>query len=171
MIETPSPGPDPATDGQVEMHSPHAHHHAHGVSGRLRRRLVGGLLVLIALAGVPAGALMLTGFLPHPVVAGDPKASGVTDAPAGGPQPVKVIRPKGDRDFRITTPRMLAVVEPYYQAGLRARVTGVVRFISKDIGEPVRASELVAEIDVPELKQLVYQKDAVVLQRLREVQF
>lgn len=166
MTDTPSTHPD--ADGPVEMHGPR--HHPRHVSGRNRRRLVGGLLVLIALAGVTAGAIMLTGFLPNPTVAGDPKASGHGDAPAAGPQPVKVIRPKGDRDFRITTPRMLASIEPYYQAGLRVRVSGVVRFIAKDIGEPVRAGELLAEIDVPDLQQTVAQKDAVVAQRLREVE-
>ena len=39
-----------------------------------------GLLAILGLAGAVAGAGMLTGFLPHPVVAGDPKASGLDES-------------------------------------------------------------------------------------------
>lgn len=159
----------PPGDGPVETHSPHrAPHPARPVTGRLRRRLVVGLLAAVGLAGAAAGAGMLTGFLPNPVVAGDPKATGVGDARDAGPQPVKVVRPRRDSDFRITT-RQFAVVEPYYQAGLRARVSGVVRSVSKDIGEAVRAGELVVEIDVPDLRQAVEQKEAIILQREKEL--
>src|SRR5262245_51560001 len=131
-----------APDGPVEMHSPHyaphGSHHPLRVSGKLRRRLVVGLLVVLGLAGAAVGAGMLTGFLPHPVVAGDPKASGLYESRDHGPLSVKVVQPKRDANFRITT-RQFAVVEPYYQAGLRARVSGVVQSVSKDIGESVRA--------------------------------
>src|SRR5262245_19246410 len=155
----------PDSEGPVEMHSPHR---APRVSGRFRRRLIGVLLVLIALAGAAAGVGMLTGFLPNPVVAGDPKASGRGEARDTGPQPVKVVRPKRDPNFRITVRTPVADVEPYYQAGLRARVSGVVRAVSKDIGESVKAGELLVEIDVPDLKQAVEQKEAVILQREKE---
>jgi multidrug resistance efflux pump len=179
MSDSPHADPkaDPA-DGQVELFGPpgthpprpepHAHHPHHRVSGRTRRRLVGALLVLFAAVGVVGGVGMLTGFLPHPVVAGDPKASGFVEGTGAGPQPVKVVRPKRDPNFRITT-RQFAVVEPYYQAGLRARVSGVVRYVAKDIGEPVRAGELLVDIDVPDLRQAVEQKEAVIVQRLREL--
>src|SRR5690349_4199475 len=133
----------PEAEGPVEMHSPHhAARHAPRVSGRLRRRLVVGLLAALVLGGAVAGVGMLTGFLPNPVVAGDPKASGRGEPREAGPLTVKVVRPKRDPGFRVRTTRQYATVEPYYQAGLRARVTGVVRSVSKDIGEPVRAGEL-----------------------------
>lgn len=163
-----NPQPDTVpTDGggPVEMHGPHPHRR---VSGRLRRRLVIGLLAVLGLSGVAIGAGMLTGFLPNPVVAGDPKASGRGDAPASGPQPVKVVRPRRDPNFRLTT-RQFATIEPYYQAGLRARVSGEVRYVAKDIGEPVRAGELLVEIDVPDLRQAVEQKEAVIAQREQEL--
>lgn len=155
--------PPPADQGAVELHGPRPH-----MSGRSRRRLVGGLLAVLALGGVAAGVGVLTGFLPNPIVAGDPKASGRGEPTATGSQTVKVVRPKRDPNFRITT-EQFAVVEPFYQAGLRARVTGVVRSVAKDIGEPVRAGELLVDIDAPDLKQAVEQKDAVVLQREREL--
>lgn len=155
--------------GPVGTDSPHhAHHPKPRVSGRARRRLVVGLLILLGLGGAAAGAGVLTGFLPNPVVAGDPKASGRGEGRANGPQTVKVVRPRREANFRITT-RQFATVEPYYQAGLRARVTGVVRSVAKDIGEPVRAGELLIDIDVPDLRQAVAQKDAVVLQREKEL--
>ncbi len=141
---------------------------APAVSGRARRRLAVGLLVLLGLGGAAAGAGVLTGFLPNPVVAGDPKANGRAEPRESGPQSVKVVRPRRDPNFRITT-RQFATVEPYYQAGLRPRVTGVVRSVAKDIGEPVRAGELLVDIDVPDLRQAVDQKEAVVLQREKEL--
>ena len=82
---------------------------------------------------------------------------------------MKVVRPKRDPNFRITTLLPVAKVEPYYQAGLRARVSGVVQSVAKDIGEPVRAGELLVEIDVPDLKQAVEQKDAIIVQREKEL--
>ncbi len=164
MSDVPHDGSTTAPDqGAVELYGPKPH-----ASNRLRRRFVVGLLVLLGVGGAAAGVGVLTGFLPNPVVAGDPKASGHGDAVDTGPQQVKVVRPRRDPNFRITT-QQFAVVEPFYQAGLRARVTGVVRSVSKDIGEPVRAGELLVDIDAPDLKQAVEQKDAVVRQREREL--
>lgn len=169
MTDTPENGTTAGDGGPVEMHSPHhAAHAKHHVSGRSRRRLVVGLLVVTGLAGAAAGVGVLTGFLPNPIVAGDPKASGRGEPRETGPQTVKVVRPKRDANFRITT-RRTATVEPYYQAGLRARVTGVVRSVSKDIGEPVRAGELLVDVDVPDLRQAVEQKDALIAQREKEL--
>jgi multidrug resistance efflux pump len=170
MSDHVSPDAIPTAKGAVEMHSPHfAPHHAHRFSGKLRPRLVGGLLILIALVGVGAGAGVLTGFLPNPVVAGDPKARGLNEGHDHGPQTVKVVRPRRDSNFRISTTIRVAVVEPYYQAGLRSRVSGVVRSVPKDIGASVRAGEVLVEIDAPDLKQAVEQKEAVVVQREKEL--
>jgi multidrug resistance efflux pump len=158
------PTPGAAPTGEIELHGPKPH----AISGRARRRYVIALLLVLCLGGVVAGAGVLTGFLPNPVVAGDPKASGHSDSPGAGPLTVKAVRPIRDPSFRITT-RQFAVVEPFYQAGLRARVTGIVRSVSKDIGEPVRAGELLVDIDAPELKQAVEQKEAVITQREKEL--
>ena len=158
---------DPTSAGPVEMYGPRGPAHPHRVSGRVRRRLVVGLLAVLGVAGAAAGVGMLAGFLPHPVVAGDPKATGLTEGKATGPQAVKAIRPRRDPTFRLST-RQIATVQPFVQAGLRARVAGVVRHVTKDIGDSVRAGELLVEIDVPDLEQAVAQKDAVVRQRLRE---
>ena len=170
MSDIPVPGRTSETGegGPVEMHSPHHARHAHGVSGRSRRRLVGGFLVLATLAGGAAAAAIMTGFLPNPIVAGDPKATGLNEPRDAATLQVKVVRPKRDPNFRITI-RRVAVIEPYHQAGLRARVSGVVRSVSKDIGDPVRAGEVLVEIDVPDLRQAVEQKDAIIHQREKEL--
>jgi HlyD family secretion protein len=143
-------------------------HPPHPVSGRTRRRLVVAFLLVVGLVGAAAGAGLLKGFLPNSVVAGDPKASGRGDPAPPAVQTVKVIRPRIDSGFRVTT-NQLAVVEAFYQAGLRARVSGVVRGVAKDIGDPVRAGELLIDIDTPDLRLAVEQKDAVIAQRLQEV--
>lgn len=152
--------------GPVERHGPRHHHPPARVSGRVRRRLVVGLLALIAVAGVAAGTGMLFGFLPHPVVAGEGKAG--SRAETRGPQTVKAVRPKRDPGVRMSVQR-IATVEPYYQATLKAEVSGTVSYVAKDLGEPVRAHELLAEIDAPELREAVAQKDAMVEQRRREL--
>ena len=158
MTELPDP-PD-----AVEMYGPRPHR----VSGRTQRRLVIGLLVAIGLGGAAVGAAMLGGFLPSTVVAGDPKAHGFDEGKSGGAIKVKAIRPRRDPSFRLAT-QQIATVEPYVQAGLRARVSGVIRQVSKEIGEPVRAGELLLEIDVPDLEQAVEQKGSLIVQREREL--
>ncbi|WP_439628338.1 efflux RND transporter periplasmic adaptor subunit [Gemmata sp.] len=155
---------EPTAGGPVQLHG----RPAHRASGRTRRQLVGGLLVLGALAGGGAAAALLMGFLPNPTVAGDPRATGLDEPRDSGPLQVKVVGPKRDPNFRITI-RRVAVIEPYFQAGLRARVSGVVRSVTKDIGDAVRAGEVLAEIDVPDLTQAVEQKDALIHQREKEL--
>lgn len=86
-----------------------------------------------------------------------------------GSVPVKVIRPKRDSNFGIVV-QQLASVEPFYQANLRARASGLVRLVRKDIGDQVRQGELLLEIDEPDLEQDVAQKEAVIEQRLQEVE-
>src|SRR6185295_17429815 len=81
--------------------------------------------------------------------------------------PVKVIRPKSDPAFVVAV-RELASVEAYYHAGLRTRVSGPVRWVAKDINDPVRRGELLVEIDVPDLEQEVLQKEAAVRERMQE---
>ena len=151
-------------EGSVEMHGPRPRQ----VSGRMRRRLVIGLLIALGLGGVAVGVAMLGGFLPSTVVAGDPKAHGLNEGKAGAIVKVKAIRPRRDPSFRLSS-QQIATVEPYVQAGLKARVSGVVRQVSKNIGEPVRAGELLLEIDVPDLEQAVDQKSSLIAQREREL--
>ena len=92
------------------------------------------------------------------------EASGRPD----GRTAVRTVRPRLDPSFRIAN-QQIATVEPFYQAGLRARVSGVIRTVPKEIGETVRAGELLVEIDAPDLYAEVEQKEAVILQRQQEL--
>jgi multidrug efflux pump subunit AcrA (membrane-fusion protein) len=76
--------------------------------------------------------------------------------------PVNTIRPRHEPSFTLKTTPEPAYVEAYYRADLQAQVAGPVKFIHKAIGDAVTRGELLAEIDVPDRVQDVYQKEAVV---------
>lgn len=80
---------------------------------------------------------------------------------------VKVIRPRRDPNFRMTVSAP-AYVEAYYKAPLKAKVSGPVQFVQKDIGAHVKKDEVLAEINVPDLVQAVAQAEKVVEQRKQE---
>jgi HlyD family secretion protein len=132
---------------------------------KLSRRTLIWLAGLALTVGVVSGAWALFRGGAHPIhpIEGKPGADGGPSATVA----VKTIHPKRDPYFRIST-EQLAIVEPFYQAGLRSRVPGVVKNVWKDIGEPVHAGELLAEIDVPDLHKELEQKEAVIEQRHRE---
>jgi membrane fusion protein (multidrug efflux system) len=81
---------------------------------------------------------------------------------------VKTVRPKRDKAFTVTF-HQFATVRAYYQVDLRARASGVIKYLPKDKGARVTLGELLVEIDVPDLRQEVLQKDAVVDQRRQEL--
>jgi multidrug resistance efflux pump len=130
-----------------------------------------GLLAVAACAAVLA--LFLPTFFPKPETHSH---GSVIDNVANVDDPgvhddittVRTLHPKRDRTFTITVAQ-LATVEPYVQANLRARASGVVKYIPKDVGAPVRRGELLVEIDVPDIVQEVAQKQAIVVQRRQEL--
>jgi multidrug resistance efflux pump len=141
----------------------------------LRHRVLFGTFGAVFAASLGAGAAHL--WLPHVHPQSSPAQvrSIVPDDPTGDEPPmqddvvtVKTIHPKRDPSFVVTF-QQYANVEPYYQADLRARASGVVKFIPKDIGARVRQGELLVEIDVPDLRQEVAQKEAVIQQRRQEL--
>lgn len=81
---------------------------------------------------------------------------------------VKAIRPKVDPSLQATV-RQQAIVEPFFQADLRARASGLVRAVYKDIGDRVQKGELLVEIDVPDQEYEVAQKEGVIEQRRQEL--
>ena len=56
-------------------------------------------------------------------------------------------------------------LEAYSQAQLYARVSGYLKEWKVDIGTPVKAGQLLAEIDAPDLDQQIMQAQADVAQR------
>lgn len=151
------------------MNSPNQHDH-HSLSGRGRRRLVIGLLVVLAAGGAAVETGLLNGLLPSKHAAGDRSVSGFSESPGkrSGSLTVKVIRPKRDPGLEIAV-EQVASFEPYFEADLKTRVSGIVRSVAKDIGDPVRRGEVLIEIDVPELDQEVLQKEGGVDQRKQEL--
>ena len=81
--------------------------------------------------------------------------------------PVRAIHPKRDPSLTISVQQLLTV-EPFFIADLRAQVAGTVRYIQKDIGDPVYKGELLVALDVPQLEQEVQASKAIVEQRRTE---
>jgi multidrug resistance efflux pump len=80
---------------------------------------------------------------------------------------VKVIKPRRDPAFTMTVSEP-AYVEAYYKAPLKAKVSGPVKFVKKDIGARVKKDEVLAVIDVPDLIEAVKQANKVIDQRKRD---
>jgi multidrug resistance efflux pump len=125
------------------------------------RNLILGAVVLVALGGI--------GVYAYTRASGKVSTGARDDRPAGdGKTVVRTVHPRLDPKFRISN-QQIAAVEPFYQAGLRARAAGAIRTVSKDIGESVRMGELLVEIDAPDLEQDLAQKEAVIVQRRQEL--
>src|SRR5260370_38719669 len=64
------------------------------------------------------------------------------DVDSADPEPilVKTIKPKRDPSFVLTI-RELAYVEAYYEVPILSQVAGRIKFIQKDIGDPVTQGE------------------------------
>jgi RND family efflux transporter MFP subunit len=77
---------------------------------------------------------------------------------------VKVIRPKRAQDGFARTVTQPAYVQGVFQAELMARVAGQVKSVAKNIGDSVKAGEVLVELDVPDLEQEVIHKVALVRQ-------
>lgn len=80
---------------------------------------------------------------------------------------VTTIRPQRDPSFLLKI-RELAYVEPYYEDDLLSQVAGRVKYIQKDIGDPVSQGEVLVEIDAPDIVQEVALKEATVQQRQKD---
>src|SRR5262249_15250196 len=87
----------------------------------------------------------------QPLVLSSATAGSVGQEPGDESQIViKTIKPKRNPSFVLSI-RELAYVEPYYQAPLLSQVAGRVKFIQKDIGDPITEGEVLVVIDAPDL--------------------
>ena len=143
--------------------------HSHPEPVRLRegprRRTI--LLALTTIVVIAAGITVgvLSGGIPNPLA----KSTKVEAAPSTEKTPtVKVVRPKGEASVPILVDQ-IATVEPYYRADLRARASGIVKVVLRDIGEKVKAGEVLAVIDVPESDQDVAKAEAMIQLRQQEL--
>jgi multidrug efflux pump subunit AcrA (membrane-fusion protein) len=130
----------------------------------LKRRHLVILVSLVLIAAIGGGAFVLMGKAPHRLtIHGTAEPEETTEAIT-----VKVIRPKRDPALQVTV-QQLASVEAFFQANLRARASGVVRAVHKDIGDRVRQGEVLIDIAVPDLEQDVAQRESIVAQRQQEL--
>jgi multidrug efflux pump subunit AcrA (membrane-fusion protein) len=60
-------------------------------------------------------------------------------------------------------------IEPYAQTPLLVRISGYIKAVHVDIGDRVKAGQVLAELDVPEMEEELKQKQAVVAQSKAEV--
>jgi multidrug efflux pump subunit AcrA (membrane-fusion protein) len=135
---------------------------------RTYRKLVARTGVVAALLGAAVGVALVAGRPRQPVETSPARAAPPeTDPDAGKAVAVNCIHPKRDPSFVISIEEP-AYVDAYYRANLEARVAGPVKFIRKDIGDPVAKGERLIEIDVPDLLQEVAQKESIVDQRRQE---
>ena len=138
----------------------------------IRKTLWGiGLAGILALAGGTAAVLTTAGsHVPFPDNASTVSSSTDDQEPAEeSVVHVTTIRPKRDPSF-ILKIHEVAYVEPYYQAEMLSQVAGTVKYIQKNIGDPVTQGEVLVEIDAPDIVQEVALKEATVAQRTQDKQ-
>src|SRR5258707_177935 len=85
-------------------------------------------------------------------------ASRVNSTKADSPPPVEVVRPR-----RATVAQRLqtnATLEAFEEADLFAKVSGYLSDVRVDIGDHVKAGQVLAVIDVPEMKQELAEAEA-----------
>jgi multidrug resistance efflux pump len=135
------------------------------MSARSLRRVLIWSLAAVLIVAVGAGAVALVGGVPTQHVAGAP----APELPPGDSEVpmVKVIHPRQDQSLQVTV-HQLATVMAFYQSDLRARVSGLVRSVTKDINDPVRAGELLLDIDAADLDSDVAAKLSAIAQRRQE---
>ncbi len=138
-----------------------------GFVPRARRRRLAWLTGAVVSVAIVAGAVVLFGGMTSSHVWGTPSEESPDVAEETRPT-VKTIRPRRDPLVEVHV-EQLASVEAFYQSDLRARVSGLVRAVHKDIGDRVSAGELLIEVDVPDLEIEVYQKESMVRQRMQEL--
>jgi RND family efflux transporter MFP subunit len=113
-----------------------------------------GLYIAVISALVVAAVVVIVGITTRKVA--DAKLQEWTEKQA---VPVVAVAPP-DMRGKTTTFSLPGRLEAYVQAQMYARVTGYVKRWDADIGAPVKAGQLLAEIDAPDLDQQIMQAEA-----------
>src|SRR6266403_3930389 len=110
-----------------------------------------GIKVLVVVVGVGAAAIVADWRL-----AASP--SPVNSTKADSPPEIEVVRPR-----RVTVSQLLqtnATLEAFEEADIFAKLSGYLSDVRVDIGDHVKAGQVLAVIDVPELKQQLAEAEA-----------
>jgi multidrug efflux pump subunit AcrA (membrane-fusion protein) len=110
-----------------------------------------GIKVLVVVVGVGAGAIVAGRHL-----AASP--SPVNSTKANNPPRVEVVRPR-----RVTLAQRLqtnATLEAFEETDIFANVSGYLSDVRVDIGDHVKAGQVLAVVDIPELKQQLAEAEA-----------
>jgi multidrug efflux pump subunit AcrA (membrane-fusion protein) len=75
---------------------------------------------------------------------------------------VKTVRPKLNDKELVRSVTQPGYVKGFFRAELMSHVAGPVKWIEKNIGDPVKADEVLIELNVPDLAAAVAQKEALV---------
>ena len=113
-----------------------------------------GLYIAGISAAIVAVVIVVVGITTRKVA--DAKLREWTEAQA---VPVVAVAPPDSRS-KTSTFSLPGRLEAYTQAQMYARVSGYVKSWTADIGTPVKAGELLAEIDAPDLDQQIMQAEA-----------
>src|SRR5882672_1310257 len=113
-----------------------------------------GLRFTAVVAAIVAGAVVVMGITTRRMA--DARLSTWTENQA---MPTVAVALPDTRDKR-TTIDLPGRLEAYSQAQLYARVSGYLKEWKADIGTPVKAGQLLAEIDAPDLDQQIMQAEA-----------
>jgi RND family efflux transporter MFP subunit len=112
-----------------------------------------GIKVLVVALGVGAG-----GIVAERNLAASALPSLANSTKADSPPPVEVVRPR-----RVTVAQRLqtnATLEAFEEADIFANVAGYLSDVRVDIGDHVQAGQVLAVIDVPEMKQQLAEAEA-----------
>ncbi len=131
-----------------------------------RRKPLIVLLIALGLGGALIVAGMLTGVVGNPFKHG--ARTEVHAKTVEQSQQIMAVRPRKESSLPITV-EQIAIVEPYFRADLRARASGIVRKVHRDIGDRVAMGDVLVEIDVPESEQDALKNEAVIEQRKQEL--
>src|SRR5437868_1983988 len=110
-----------------------------------------GMKVLVVMVGIGAAAFVA---MRHLAASPSPMISAKTDSPPL----VEVVRPR-----RVTVAQRLetnATLEAFEEADLFAKVSGYLSDVRVDIGDHVKAGQVLAVIDVPEMEQELAEAEA-----------
>lgn len=154
----------PTTEPEIAGHDGAAHDHAAHDHDEIDLNVPkpNGLWVLLAAVAaiVVLGALLFTGLIPRQRQAAELQsdAADTMHAPVG----VNVARPRrAPVEVNVTIPGNL---RPWQEVSIFARTTGYLKKYYVDISEQVKAGDLMADIDTPEVDQQLGQAQAALLQ-------